>query len=311
MSCDNIPANGELLGGVVRAMAEARGDALLLRWIERNVAFPSTMVDRIVPATARADIEAVKRDYGYADAAVVVGEPFRQWVIEDRFTAGRPSWEAHGVTMVRDVAPFEEMKLRLLNGAHSATAYLGLLLGRETVSEAFGDSRIRGFVNGLWAEAIPTLKSVAGLDPQAYTAELAQRFGNPSLVHRTAQIATDGSQKLPQRIVASAISQLQAGRPADHLALALAAWMAALEARGRTLPAGHFTDPLDARLAEIASQRMTATDTVNTVFDLAGFAKDSINRDKLKDLVARYLETIRDRSMEAALAQLTAQEAIP
>ena len=213
--------------------------------------------------------------------------------------------------MVRDVAPFEEMKLRLLNGAHSATAYLGLLLGRETVAQAFGDSRIRAFVQGLWAEAIPTLRSGAGLDPRAYIAELTQRFDNPALVHRTAQIATDGSQKLPQRVVASAIAQLQAGRPADHLALAVAAWMAAAAARGRTLPAGHFTDPLDARLNEIAKQHMTAPDTVNAIFDSAGFAKDSIHRNKLEVLVARQLDTIRKRSAEAALASLTAQEVTP
>ena len=286
-------------------------NAELARYVEAEVACPSSMVDRIVPATTDEDRRRISEALGFDDAWPVVTEPFRQWVIEDRFTAGRPGWEAHGVTMVRDVAPFEEMKLRLLNGAHSATAYLGLLLGRETVAEAFGDSRIRRFVQGLWAEAIPTLKSDVGLDPQAYTTELAQRFDNPALVHRTAQIATDGSQKLPQRIVASAIAQLQAGRPADHLALALAAWMAAAEARGRTLPAGHFTDPLDGRLDEIAKRGMTASDTVSAVFDLAGFAKDSIHRDKLKVLVARHLDTIRKRSAEAALASLTAQEATP
>jgi fructuronate reductase len=201
------------------------------------------------------------------------------------------------------------MKLRLLNGAHSATAYLGLLLGRETVAQAFGDSRIRRFVQGLWAEAIPTLRPGAGLDPQAYIAELAQRFDNPALVHRTAQISTDGSQKLPQRIVASAIAQFQAGRPAVHLSLAIAAWMAAAEARGRSLPTGHFTDPLDVRLAEIASQRMTAPDTVNAVFDSAGFAKDSVHRGELKVLVARHLKTIRNRSVETALASPATQEA--
>ena len=138
---------------------------------------------------------------------------------------------------------------------------------------------------------------------------MAQRFDNPALVHRTAQIATDGSQKLPQRIVASAIAQLQAARPADHLSLALAAWMAAAEARGRALPAGHFTDPLDARLNEIDSQRMTTPDTVNTIFDRAGFAKDSIHRDRLAGLVAQHLETIRNRSFETALASLNTQEA--
>lgn len=310
LCCDNLPSNGAVVSQLLQQFCTLR-NAELSRYVEAEVACPSSMVDRIVPATTDEDRRRISGVLGFEDTWPVVTEPFRQWVIEDRFTAGRPGWEAHGVTMVRDVAPFEEMKLRLLNGAHSATAYLGLLLGRETVAQAFGDSRIRRFVNGLWTEAVPTLKSGAGLDPQAYVAELAQRFDNPALVHRTAQIATDGSQKLPQRIVASAIGQLQAGRPADHLALALAAWMAAAETRGRTLPAGHFTDPLDQRLTEIAKQRMTAPDTVSAVFDSAGFAKDSVYRDKLKALAARHLETIRNRSADAALASLTAQEETP
>jgi fructuronate reductase len=278
-------------------------------YVEGEVACPSSMVDRIVPSTTDGDRRRVSEALGFEDAWPVVTEPFRQWVIEDRFTAGRPGWEAHGATMVRDVAPFEEMKLRLLNGAHSSTAYLGLLLGRETVALAFGDSRIRRFVQGLWAEAIPTLRSGAGLDPQAYISELAQRFDNPALVHRTAQIATDGSQKLPQRVIASAIAQLQSGRPADYLSLAIAAWIAAAEARGHALPAGHFTDPLDSRLDQIANHRMTATDTVNTVFDCTGFAKDAVHRGKLAALAAQHLDTIRNRGVETALASLTIQEA--
>ena len=308
LCCDNLPSNGAVVSRLLQQFSVLKNPDLA-RYVEAEIACPSSMVDRIVPASTDEDRRRISAVLGFEDAWPVVTEPFRQWVIEDRFTAGRPGWEAHGVTMVGDVAPFEEMKLRLLNGAHSATAYLGLLLGRETVAQAFGDSRIRGFVQGLWAEAIPTLRSDVGLDPQAYTAELAQRFDNPALMHRTAQIATDGSQKLPQRVVAAAVAQLQAGRPADYLALALAAWMAAAEARGRTLPAGHFTDPLDGRLDEIAKRGMTASDTVSAVFDLAGFAKDSIHRDKLKVLIARHLDTIRKRSAEAALASLNAQEA--
>lgn len=310
LCCDNLPSNGAVVSRLLQQFCTLR-NAELARYIETEIACPSSMVDRIVPATTDEDRRRVSEALGFEDAWPVITEPFSQWVIEDRFTAGRPRWEEYGVTMVRDVAPFEEMKLRLLNGAHSATAYLGMLLGRETVAQAFGDSRIRRFVQGLWAEAIPTLRSGAGLDPQPYITELAQRFDNPALVHRTAQIATDGSQKLPQRIVASAIAQFQAGRPADHLSLALAAWIAAVEARGRSLPAGHFTDPLDQKLTEIAHQRMTAPDTVNAVFNCTGFAKDSVHREKLAALVARHLETICNRNVETALASLTTQEATP
>ena len=139
------------------------------------------------------------------------------------------------------------MKLRLLNGAHSAIAYLGLLSGHATVDRAFADPAIRQFVDALWAEAIPTLPEDAGLDTAAYTAELAERFSNTALAHRTAQIANDGSQKLPQRIIASAIECLEAGTEFVHLTLVVAAWIAACAARGKTLPESHFTDPLDAR----------------------------------------------------------------
>ena len=295
LCCDNLPSNGAVLSVLLQQFSTLKNPDLA-RYVEAEVACPSSMVDRIVPATTDEDRSRISEALGFEDAWPVVTEPFRQWVIEDRFTAGRPGWEAHGVTMVRDVAPFEEMKLRLLNGAHSATAYLGLLLGRETVAQAFGDSRIRDFVQGLWAEAIPTLRSDVGLDPQAYTAELAQRFDNPALVHRTAQIATDGSQKLPQRIVASAIAQLQAAARRIICRWPLPpGWQ---RQRPAAAPCPPTISPIRLMhgLRKLPSQRMTAPDTVNTIFDLAGFAKDSIHRDKLKVLVARHLETIRERS---------------
>ena len=142
--------------------------------------------------------------------------------------------------MVRDVRPFEEMKLRLLNGAHSSIAYLGLLAGHETVAKSFGDPAIRRFVQALWAEAAPTLPKDAGLDPKGYIAALTERFDNTALAHRNAQIANDGSQKLPQRIVGSALDRLAAGAGADHLMLTVAAWIHAAELRGTTLPARPF-----------------------------------------------------------------------
>ena len=155
--------------------------------------------------------------------------------------------------MVRDVRPFEEMKLRLLNGAHSSIAYLGLLAGHDTVATSFGDPAIRGFVQALWAEAAPTLP---GRRPRSeeLCGALTDRFDNTALQHRTAQIANDGSQKLPQRIIGSALDRLADGAGADHLMLTVAAWIRAAELRGATLPSGHFTDPLDAKLGEIANK---------------------------------------------------------
>ncbi|CCV04684.1 putative mannonate dehydrogenase [Mesorhizobium metallidurans STM 2683] len=310
LCCDNLPTNGATLHRLLvefAALRDARlaaGDARLAQHIADEVAFPSSMVDRIVPATTNADRRRISDQLGVEDAWPVMTEPFRQWVIEDDFPAGRPFWEKFGVTMVGDVGPFEDMKLRLLNGAHSAIAYLGLLSGHATVDRAFADPAIRQFVDRLWAEAIPTLPADAGLDTADYTAQLAQRFSNTALAHRTAQIANDGSQKLPQRIVASAMERSEAGAVPEHLTLVVAAWIAACEARGRTLPENHFTDPLDLALAALGTRHLSAGETVAAVFDLAGFAKDHAERQTLIELVATHLVHFRQGGPALVLAAL-------
>ncbi|MER8768535.1 mannitol dehydrogenase family protein [Mesorhizobium sp. M0960] len=308
LCCDNLPANGATLHRLLvefAALRDARlatsGDARLAAHIA-GVAFPSSMVDRIVPATTDADRARIAVELGVEDAWPVITEPFCQWVVEDDFPAGRPAWEKFGVTMVGDVGPFEDMKLRLLNGSHSAIAYLGLLSGYDTVDRAFADPAIRQFVDGLWAEAIPTLPQDAGLDTAGYTAQLAERYSNTALAHRTAQIANDGSQKLPQRIVASAVERLSAGDPPAHLMLVVAAWIAACEARGKTLPEAHFTDPIDTRLTALGSR--PADEAVTAMFDLAGFARDHSQRMTLIDLTTAHLERLRRGGPAAALAAL-------
>jgi fructuronate reductase len=304
LSCDNLPANGETLHRLLVQFAALR-DTALARHVAEDVACPSSMVDRIVPATTDADRARISAALGVEDAWPVMTEPFRQWVIEDKFPAGRPTWEKFGVAMVRDVRPFEEMKLRLLNGAHSSIAYLGLLCGHETVAASFGDPAIRRFVDALWTEAIPTLPKNADLDPQAYISALSERFANTALAHRTAQIANDGSQKLPQRIVGSALDRLEAGASADHLMLAVAAWIHAAELRGKTLPAGHFTDPLDGQLSALAAANPSAAETVARVFDIAGFAGGSPHRERLQSLASAHLETLRKGGVAAALSALS------
>ncbi len=303
LCCDNLPANGATLHRLMIEFAALR-DADLARHIAGEVAFPSSMVDRIVPATTDADRARVAVELGVADAWPVMTEPFRQWVIEDHFPAGRPSWENFGVTMVDDVRPYEEMKLRLLNGAHSAIAYLGLLSGHATVDRAFAEPAIRQFVDALWAEAISTLPEDAGLDTSTYTAELAERFSNPALAHRTAQIANDGSQKLPQRIIASAIDCLEADAEMVHLTLVVAAWIAACAARGNSLPENHFTDPLDTALTTLLRQHLPANETVAAVFDLAGFAGDHAERRTLIELTAVHLVHLRRGGPTLAFAAL-------
>ncbi len=183
------------------------------------------MVDRIVPATTEDDRDAVRRAIGLADATPVMHEPFRQWVIEDRFANGRPAWERVGAELVRDVAPFEHMKLRLLNGAHSALAYLGYLAGHRTIFEAVSDPALTAYLTALWAEITPMVPPPPGTDLHAYTDRLRQRFANPAIRHLTWQIAMDGSQKLPQRLLETARERLHAGLPIPALALAVAAWV--------------------------------------------------------------------------------------
>lgn len=319
LCCDNLPANGATLHKLLLEFAKLRdlrlarqGDAglarqddtELARHVANEVAFPSSMVDRIVPATTDADRARIAGELGLEDAWPVMTEPFCQWVIEDRFPTGRPAWEKFGVTMVEHVGPFEDMKLRLLNGAHSGIAYLGLLSGHATVDRAFADPSIRRFVDALWAEAVPTLPQDAGLDTAAYTAELAQRFSNTALAHRTAQIANDGSQKLPQRIVASALARLEAGLLPEHLSLVVAAWIAACSARGGSLPEGHFTDPLDDALSNLFGRNLPAATMAEAVFDLAGFAKDHPERQKLIEFVATHLVHFKQGGPKLALAAL-------
>jgi len=251
MSCDNLPANGRTLQGLVIAFAAERDDALA-RWIEREVAFPCSMVDRIVPATTGADVARIEAALSMHDAAPVVCEPFRQWVIEDRFAGPRPLWEVAGAELVSDVAPYEEMKLRLLNGSHSAIAYLGYLAGFEYVFEVMAAPAFVSFVRRLIAEVAPTLDLPVDLD--AYQATLIERFSNPALRHRTSQIAMDGSQKLPQRLLGTIRDRLRTGATIDHLCLVVAAWIryaSGTDERGATI---EVMDPLAPRFATIAAR---------------------------------------------------------
>jgi fructuronate reductase len=251
LCCDNLPHNGRTLRGVALAFAALR-DGALARWIEAEVAFPCTMVDRIVPATTAADVATVEALLGLRDEAPVVAEPFRQWVIEDRFTGPRPAWERVGAELVGDVGPYEEMKLRLLNGSHSALAYLGFLAGFEHVFEVMAAPEFVEFVRRMMAlEVAPTLS--VPVDLCAYQERLLERFADPAIRHRTAQIAMDGSQKLPQRLLGPIRDQLRAGGPIRHLALAVAGWVryaAGRDERGREIA---VVDPLADRLLAIGA----------------------------------------------------------
>lgn len=248
LCCDNLPDNGPTVRKVILALAEAR-DPALARWIADHAAFPATMVDRIVPRLTEAERAAVSARLGLDDRQPVVCENFRQWVIEDSFCAGRPAWEAAGAQLVHDVASHERMKLRMLNGAHSALAYLGALAGYDTIIQAMGDPAYARFARGLMLEAASTFAAPEGADPTAYADTLLSRFANPVLQHRTWQIAMDGSQKLPQRLLGTARDRLAAGQALPHVALAIAGWMRFVTGVGETGQPHTVDDPLAARLA--------------------------------------------------------------
>jgi fructuronate reductase len=241
LSCDNLPSNGRTAGRIVAQMA-ALSDDRLAAWIEREVAFPSTMIDRIVPATTDADRAEVAALTGLEDAWPVMTEPFTQWVVEDRFPQGRPPLP--GAEMVGNVEPYERMKLRMLNGAHSTLAYLGQLAGHETVADAMGDPAFAGLVAAMWREEIAPTLHLPGVDLAAYASALAARFRNPALRHRTAQIAMDGSQKIPQRLLDTIRDRRRDGLPHPRLTLAVAGWLGYLAARWFAVD-----DPLAERFA--------------------------------------------------------------
>jgi fructuronate reductase len=252
VSCDNLTDNGGKLGRAVAVLARAQFDTDLAAWIEDEVRFPGTMVDAITPATDDALRERVRAAIGLDDAWPVQRQRFTQWVIEDRLGPGVPDLARAGVQLARDVRPLEQAKLRLLNGAHSTLAYLGMLAGWRTVAEAMADAPLAGFVERLMRDDIaPSLPRTAGLDPAAYIASILSRFRNPSIAHQLAQIASDGSQKLPIRLLGTVSDALAAGRPVERLAIPVAAWMVCAVRRDRS--AEPLVDPLAEVIALIAA----------------------------------------------------------
>ena len=225
ISCDNLSDNGARLRQAVIRFAEARGDRALARWIEAEAAFPCSMVDSITPATDDALRRQAAEALGLEDAWPVQRERFAQWVVEDRLGADAALFRDAGVTVARAVAPFERAKLRLLNGAHSTLAYVGLGLGRETVFEAMADPRLAGFVERMMRRDVAASLDAPELDVPDYIGRILGRFRNPAIDHKLSQIAWDGSQKLRFRLLETGSEALAAGRPVDRLAVGVAAWM--------------------------------------------------------------------------------------
>ncbi|TGV55471.1 mannitol dehydrogenase family protein [bacterium M00.F.Ca.ET.141.01.1.1] len=296
LSCDNIPTNGVILENVVRSFAERRGNGLA-DWIAANAAFPSTMVDRIAPAVSPDDLDSVEQWFGYRDGAVAVGEPFRQWVIEQKFAGRMPRWDLAGATFVDDVTPFEHLKMRVLNGAQTTLATLGVLAGLEHTFDAIADPLLSVFVRSMLVEeTLPTLTPVPGMEPLAYVEQSLGRLKNTAIRHRNHQIATDGSQKIVQRLLNPIRDRLSRGAGIGLLSVPVAGWMAYLilaSARfGKRWP---VSDPYAGRIAAIADESgrdapalASAILAIDTIFD-PGLAADETFRKTVSSALGELL----------------------
>lgn len=231
VSCDNLAGNGHVLARLVADALDTGAHEALRAWVADSVRFPATMVDRIVPATTPAHHAEAEALLGLRDAGLVVAEPFTQWVIEDAFAGLRPPWELAGATLAADVAPFERAKLRILNAVHSTLAYRGALRGLTTIADAVADPELLAASRALVDEdVLPTLEAPPGVDLRAYRDQVLARMANPATGHTTRQVASDGSAKLPQRLLGTVRDRLAVGAVPHAAAATLAAWIAYVRA---------------------------------------------------------------------------------
>jgi len=297
LSCDNIQHNGTVLRDAVLALAELR-DAKLAGWIAANGCFPSTMVDRITPVTADADIAALAERYGVVDRWPVFAETFTQWVIEDRFTAGRPAWGEGGAQVTADVAPYAFMKLRLLNASHLAVSGMGRLAGYVTIDEAMADPLMARFMAALMdRETGPTLPNVPGIDLSGYKAKLIERFANPAIKDTVERVNTDA----PLNILVDPIrDRLRNGESVDLLGLALAAWLRRVrgeDEQGQPIDVRHpLADQLRVKAIEGGADPRPLL-AIDSLFGSTGLDQ------RLQQPVGRWLASLYANGARATLAE--------
>lgn len=305
LSCDNLPSNGALVRGIVLEFA-AKVCHDLSNWIADNATFPATMVDRITPATTDADVKALSAKQGYYDPACVVHEAFRQWVIEDDFVDGRPAWEQVGAQLVVSVEEYELMKLRCLNGTHSALAYLGYLAGYDTIAECMGDAAFVALCQKLWREEItPVIAEPDGENLEGYCERLLARYRDTAIRHRTWQIAMDGSQKLPQRILGTIRDNLAKGRMPNGLCLVVAGWMryvGGVDEKGEQID---VRDPLAPRLKQLCESGNDKVDALLSVEEV--FGKDLPTNTKFRNAVALAYDQIQQSGARKAVEGFVAE----
>lgn len=314
VSLDNLPHNGEVLRSAVLLFAE-QVDMGFARWVLTECRFPCSMVDRIVPKTTPTDLTHVGQTLGCNDAWPVVGEPFFDWAIEDDFVADRPDWTRGGARFVPKAEPFERLKLRMVNGAHSSIAYLGAMAGWLTVDQAMAQTPLSTYIEALMRDEIePTLPPMPGLDLVVYRNNLLQRFRNPALAHKTQQIAMDGSQKLPQRLLEPLKERLVKQQPVTRLALGLAAWMHYLRGVNEQGQSYAIDDPhgpaLKALYWDGLGQGATA-DTIKAMLSYTPVFGDLQNQDTLTSAVLPLLLSLQQTGVTTTLEALNKGELRP
>ncbi len=299
LSCDNLTNNGAVLQ---KAVLDAASPPLV-DWIGENVRFPSTMVDRITPATTPKLRAEVAKETGWTDEIPVETEAFSQWVIEDDFAAGRPAWERAGAELVSDVAPYERMKLRMLNGAHSMLAYAGHLLGKTYVRDVMADDMLAPLVGRHMDAAALTLDIGTGLDPARYRDQLLDRFRNPHIAHETYQIAMDGSQKMPQRIFAPALDTIRRRLDIAPFAFATACWLHYLGGRTDTGKSYLLRDPRESELVVLPDEPEAR---VAALFALPNLVPPELAADQtFRETTTFFLQAITTHGLMSALREST------
>jgi fructuronate reductase len=306
LSLDNLPANGTQLARRVREAAAH--DSALVQWIDAHCTFPNSMVDRIVPRTTPNDVVSVSAALGLHDAWPVLAEPFFDWAVEDAFAAGRPPWSAQQVRLVDDAAPWEQMKLRLVNGAHSQIAYLGAMAGWATVDAAIVRPELAAHVTALLRDEMePTLPPQVPADRGAYRAALLQRWRNPALAHRCQQIAMDGSQKIPQRWVRPLAERLAEALPIERLALGVAAWCHYLRGVDEAGAAYAIDDPMADTLRALHERAHRSGDVraeAREFLSLHAVFGPLTGHETLAEAVGLWLWSLRVRGVAATLRSL-------
>lgn len=303
LCCDNLPQNGDLVRNGVIDFANQIGEPELAEWIKQKGAFPNSMVDRITPATTHSLIKEVADYLGVIDHAPIETEPFSQWVIEENFVNERPKWEDVGVVFVKDVASYERMKLRMLNGTHSLIAYLGFLLGHKFVRDVMGDDRLAPFIVTHIKAASDTLEPLQNINFETYAQDLLVRFKNPNIAHETYQIAMDGSQKMPQRIFEPALDSLRLGLSIESFAFATAAWIFYCSGKHENKNSYALRDPRESELLHAyQSNEGNASNICNAFFKLPDlFPAELITSSNWADAVVKHLKLMVKEGLPTAI----------